>query len=135
MANTTHANAVNTTTTLVTTAETVCATLSAFNTDNPSGEGVLVTIDVNISPGAGTTSLVLKLRQGTGVGGVQVGNPITVASGVGAFGFSFLDNSALALNDPNGLQYVATVTQTGATGNGSVTAATITASSATAVEG
>lgn len=130
-----HAAVNNGNTTLVTTAETACVTLPSFTPDNPQGQGIVVSGDINISPGTGTTSLVLKLRQGANtVTGTQVGNSITVASSVSAVGFNWLDTSALALNDPAGMQYTVTVTQTGATGNGTVSAATVTAQSATAVE-
>lgn len=138
MANTLHANLNSAAVTLTTTAETVLATLSAFQTDNPSGEGVVVSFDTQVTTGAGTTALVYRIRQGTTTSGTLVGAAITVPATASVAqsptGFAILDTSALALNDPNSLQYVVTVSQTGATGNGSTSQTTIQASSATAVE-
>jgi len=137
MANTLHANQVLTTTTITTTTETVLATMLPFNTLNPAGEGVVVSFDTMVTSGTGTTALVFRVRQGTTITGALVANAITVpvtAGGTLPIGFTVVDSSALALNDQNGLQYVVTVQQTGATANGTCTAATITAESATAVE-
>lgn len=135
MPNTTHANANYSAQTLVTTAETVIATLTPFNVDNPAGEGVLIQGDVNVSPGTAATQIVLRVRQG-GLTGTLVG--VAMPNSVAAtntynIGSTWLDASALALLD-TGLTYVLTAQQTSATANGTVNAAIIAAGSTTAVE-
>jgi hypothetical protein len=136
MPNTLHANTVTTSTSLVTTAETVLATLTAFNVDNPSGEGVVVTFDAIVTTGAAATGLVFRIRQGTLTGTAIFTSPTIPASASAVqppIGFAALDTSALAINS-TGLSYVVTVAQVAATGNGSVNPCTIQASSATSVE-
>lgn len=138
MPNTLHANMNTAAVTLTTTTETVLATLSPFAPNNPGGEGVVITFDTQVTTGTGVTALVYTIRQGTTTAGAVVGTALTVPATASAAqqpcGFSMLDTSALALKDLAGLQYVVTVSQTGATGNGSVSQTTIQASSSTQPE-
>lgn len=107
------------TTTLVTTAETVVATLSGISTRNAS-EQVNFRSRAEISWGTGTTSGVVRIRRGTGITGTLVSTQplLTVAAG------NVSGNDPVAIDTPGEVanqSYVLTVQQTAATGNGSVT--------------
>jgi hypothetical protein len=97
--------------------------LGTFN--NPGGQGNLVGGTAVVTTGTGATAVVLRVRQGVGTGGTLVGT-FTVpqaASTVASIPYDFLDSSALALNSgAAGLQYTLTISQTGGTGAGTVTA-------------
>jgi hypothetical protein len=77
---------------------------------------------LNITAGAGTTAVVVKCRQGTGVAGTQVGPSKTVtlaATASAEIPLTFQDAA------PNSAEaYTITVTQTGGTGAGTVNAIT-----------
>jgi hypothetical protein len=80
--------------------------------------------NMNISTGTATTALVVKCRQGVGTGGAQVGASLTItvaASTSYQLAFVFRDSSGTpyALG---GTAYTITVTETSATGNGTVNA-------------
>lgn len=105
--------------TLVTTAETVIAVTSINQTNNPGGQGVLVRGSVNVTAGAGTTAVVVRVRTGSTTAGTLIGVAETdtlAAANSESLPFDFLDSSANALN--GNVQYCVTVQQTGATGNG-----------------
>lgn len=104
------------------------------------GEGLCITVTMNITTGTGTTALVVSCKQNAGansggtIGPASLTVPIA-ASTTGEFTFSFLDTAP----NPDSLtspasgaqgtpqnQYVFTVTQTGGTAAGNMTYGTIT---------
>lgn len=144
----THTGQVLGNTTLTTTTETVVCVIAGFVTNNPQGTGVALDGMVDVSTGTGVTALVGKLyRAGATApvvgnappgGATQVGNSITAAASASSTAVLPLDEedtSATALNSGGvPLTYFATVTQTGATGNGAVSLAVLNANSATGPE-
>lgn len=127
-----HASQVTSSTPLVTTAETVLATLTTFTTNNPSGQGVVISYIANITTGTNTTQLAFRVRQG-GITGTVVANvqTMTVTGGnLYVVSSEVLD----ATNTVSSVTYVLTVVQTGATANGSCTYAMITAEDANQFE-
>lgn len=106
--------------TAVPSAETVLAVTPVQSV--AAGLRVLIRGVVNLAAGAGTTAVVLKVRQGATVGGAQVGASYTVtlaAAANGSVPFAVEDASGW-LGQAGGGQYCITLTQTGGTGNGSV---------------
>lgn len=108
-------------TNIVTTAETVAATLPGVNTRDRL-EPVAVSGVAQVTAGVGTTALTPRVRRGVDATGVLVGegNPLTVAAG-NTLGVPFA-----AVDVPGevaGQSYVLTVQQTAATGNGTILAA------------
>ena len=111
-------------TNVVTTAETVVAgpiPITINEGSDPRNLGILIQGIVTVSLGASTTSITIKCRYNT-VGGAQVGNNVFI-SGLNATGapfqtfpFMIIDPTTAPLNS----NYVITVTQGAATGNGSV---------------
>lgn len=145
----THVGQVLTSTTLTTTSETVACAIPAFATNNPPGTGVTLDGELVVTTGTGVTALVVKYYQApasasvvvgsakpasaVAVGNTQTLNAAASITGV-AVPLDMEDTSAAALSSPSGIQYFVTVTQTGATGNGSVTSATLNANSAVGSE-
>lgn len=125
-------NQVLTTTTVVTTAETVAVTCTPFLYDFPNpfvggehsgaGQGVTVKGIVNINPaGAGSTLVTVRVRQGNLTGPV-VGDPITqtiAATNQAEVTYYALDTSRFCAANGGGT-YVVTVQMTGATGNSTI---------------
>lgn len=111
---------------VVTTAETVVATLSGITTDGPSRRITLLG-EVEFTTGTGITALVLRLRRGIDTTGAVVGVAETNTP-VGAAGST--DNYSIEASDTpgdvNNQSYVLTVAQTGATTNGTAVSAQIT---------
>lgn len=112
-------------TTLVTTAETVVATLSGVAMQR-GGQTVRLQGDVVITTGASTTALVLRIREDSLTGTiVDEAETDTLAAAAG----SSEDHSIVALHSPasevTGKTYVLTVSQTAASANGSVTHASL----------
>lgn len=73
---------------------------------------------INLTAGAGTTAVVIKLRQGNTTAGPQVGPSVThtlAAAASAQIAYSFSDNSGAM---QGGIQYSVTATQTGGTGAG-----------------
>lgn len=102
--------------TLVTTAETVVATLGPVNTRQAS-EPVVVEADVQVTAGTGATAITPRVRRGTAITDPLVGegNPITVAAGnTVTVGIRVVDQPG----EVAGQSYVVTLQQTAATGNG-----------------
>lgn len=113
-------------TTLVTTAETVVATVSGVHT--PRRVNVQITGWAQLATGTGTTTVTPRIRRGTTVAGVQLGDARPVALGAAAGSteeFEFQAEDAGV--DLAGASYVLTLEQTGATGNGTVAQARIAA--------
>jgi hypothetical protein len=77
---------------------------------------------INVTPGTGTTSVVIRVRQGNGITGTALGNPVThnvTAAAPTQLAFSAQDLSGW-LTQAGGGSYAVTIQQTGATGNGTV---------------
>lgn len=128
-----HANAASAVS-ITTTAETVLATLTAFN-ENTGGEfaeGVLIQASVNLTLSAGTTAVVLRIRRASLTGTlVGVAQTVTVtASTTVQLSIDELD----AINVQPGAVYVLTATCTGASSTSTANRAVITAEDATAFE-
>lgn len=108
-------------TTITTTTETVAASVPAHETNvGSNNQGVVVHGVVQVTTGASTTAIVVKLRLGTNtITGTQIGTSQTspaTASVDNAVPFCFVD----ATPDDLASGYSITVTQTGAAGNGTV---------------
>jgi hypothetical protein len=102
-------------------AEKIILTLNP-NQDAASGGGVpnLIEGTINVTPGASTTAVVVKCRQGSLIGGTQVGPSLTqtlAAAANGNVAFQFEDAAPVA---NAGNQYNITVTQTAGAGAGTV---------------
>ena len=112
-------------TTLVTTAETVVATLAGVTTDNPQ-EIVKLRGWAQITSGSGVTGLVFRSRRGTDATGTLVGEGNNVGGGIAA---STTCQGSIDTSDQPGAvagqSYVLTVVQTAATGNGSAIQASL----------
>lgn len=107
--------------TLVTTTEAAAITLPVSQVAiELTAQGRVIRGLLNVTPGTGTTALVLRCRQGTGIAGALVGTADTVGvtAAVNAqVPFSFLDT---AIAPPANNVYTVTVQQTGATANGTI---------------
>jgi hypothetical protein len=104
-------------------AESVIAVSPSNNINPVSTSKVIIRATLNMLAGAGTTSVVARIRQGNGVGGNVVGAPatVTLAASANGGGALFVEDSINWLAAPaNGGQYSLTVAQTGGTANGSV---------------
>lgn len=106
---------------LVTTAETVVATIAGVSTAQP-GQFVDLTGDYNITLGTGTTGVTTRIRRDS-LTGTLVGeaNPETIATAAGS-----PERHHVFFQDANagefmGRTYVLTVQQTGASANGNIT--------------
>jgi hypothetical protein len=97
---------VTTNTTVVTTAETIVATTPAISTPSPDTP-VTISGVLSMTYGTGTTAVTVQVRRGTTVSGTLVGE---------ANAWNVTDTPG----DVAGQSYVITVTQTGATANGTV---------------
>jgi hypothetical protein len=109
---------VTTNTTVVTTAETIVATTPAISTPSPDTP-VTISGVLSMTYGTGTTAVTVQVRRGTTVSGTLVGeaNAWNVTAGnTSEQTFSVKDTPG----DVAGQSYVITVTQTGATANGTV---------------
>lgn len=114
-----HAVSVNNSVAPVTTAETVVGTITIPPLNQPGGDGVLISGIVTGTTGAGTTAIVVRVRQGNGLAGAILPNSTTVQVGASlntSAPFACLDP---VTSYPAGNTYTVTVQQTGATGNGS----------------
>lgn len=110
--------------TVLTTAETVVLSGPSVPINNPTGEGVGVWGGITITPGAGTTALVIRVRLGS-LTGTVVSNQTVAATAAVNDTHSFYGLDTTLINPPfpaiaPGTPYVVTVVQTGATGNGTV---------------
>ena len=115
-------------TTITTTTETLAQNIPASPIVLPLGspQQIIVRGMVWVTTGAATASVTVKLRVGqSNTTTAQVGNSAIMscnASTLQSFPFHFIDTSGQA--DLSGSGYSITVTQTSATGNGTVTAVT-----------
>jgi hypothetical protein len=105
---------------LVTTAETVVATVTGVATDRP-GQTVAIRGQYNITLGTGTTAVVTRVRRdgltGTVVGEVQTEQ---ISSAAGSSENHDIYREDTGAGEFSGRTYVVTVSQTAATGNGTV---------------
>lgn len=107
-------------TTLVTTAETVVATLAGVSTGQP-GQTVGLTGDISVTLGTNTTAVTLRVRRDSLTGtlvGEATPEQISTAAGSTERHHCYFEES-----NPGefmGRTYVLTVAQTGASANGSV---------------
>jgi hypothetical protein len=89
--------------------------------DQPTGQGALLIAYVSVLTGSGTTSLTVRIRQGTTTAGALIGQPFAipaVASTANQGGFAAAIDSTQAY--PAGQTYCVTVQQGAATGNGTM---------------
>lgn len=123
-------------TSLVTTAETAVLTFTVAPENQPTGQGLCFDLSANLTPGTGTTSVTLRLRQGVGVSGAVVGNacttPVTAALANSFVGAQVVDPTTVYLG---GNTYTLTVQQNAASGNGTMTNAIADAAPCTALVG
>lgn len=109
--------------TVTTTTELVACTSDFISTPRP-GMTITLIATINLTVGTGTTSVSVKCRRGTTTAGTQVDETVTFNISAGN-----TDDLACSFQDTPGdvasQQYVVTVTQTGATGNGTVVHASL----------
>lgn len=102
--------------TLTTTSETIVCTISGADVTQ-EGDQVIIEGFAQVTTGAGTTSLQLRVRRGTTLSGPQVGQTAQqtcTAAAPAQIGIQVDDVPPESSN----LSYVLTVQQVGATGNG-----------------
>ena len=109
--------------TITTTTEKVAATTLPLTTD---GANQTVNIDASgeVTTGTGTTSIQIRVRRGTGITGTQVGVTQTITTTAGNL-YPFSIQVADTPGEVDGQQYVVTVQQVAATGNGTIDQAAI----------
>lgn len=115
--------------------ETVIMTSGIYTYDNPNpfvggehvggGQGVRISGQISITPGATTTAGVVRVRQ-VGLAGTAVGNPITVPLAAGVANSIPYDQIDGSRYPAGGGVYVVTLSTTAATAVGSVTECTMT---------
>jgi hypothetical protein len=108
--------------TLTTTSETTVATSPALTEGQvgPVYQGMRLQGVVNVTAGASTTAVVVRVRQGVGTGGALVGNAAThtlAATAIANVPFDVVDSAGVS---GTALQWTVTVQQTAASGNGTV---------------
>lgn len=114
-------------TTIVTTAETVLATVSGVST--PRKTTVTIRGWAQVTTGANTTHLTTRIRRGTDATGTLIGEGNPVSIGAAAGGTEDVEIVATDRGvDLANASYVLTVVQTAASANGSGLQAGITAS-------
>jgi hypothetical protein len=116
--------------TLTTTTETTALSTPGQPFNAPGAAGVLVQASVTGATGAAATSVQIRVRQGSGTSGNVVG--LVNQVGVSASSFYQGSVSVLDTSPPSPLVYTVTVQQVSATGNGTVTLASIALETATA---
>ena len=102
--------------TITTTTELVVVTSNGINTGAP-GARVMIRAYLNVTTGLGTTGLTVRVRRGTGITGTVVGTAEILTA---AASTQYL-LALTAVDSPGEVaqqQYVVTVQQAGATGNG-----------------
>lgn len=105
---------------VVTTAETLIIIGNALTMSSPNGKAV-VRGWLDLTVGAGTTAITITIYRGSAIGGTVIGqkNPEAgdfTPGSTAHFDVEFID----LLVNVSGAQYCMSVTQTGATGNGTV---------------
>jgi hypothetical protein len=120
---------------LVTTTETIVATVTPALTINaPGGEGLSISGFINVLTGTGTTAVVTRVRKGSLVTDtlIDVAQTHTIGAAVSAsIPFGALDGAGASATAQN---YVVTMQQTAASANGTVNYVLVNAQSGNAVE-
>lgn len=116
-----YVNQLSGTVTLVTTAETVALVTPPVSTTY-SSDSIDIEGKVNVTAGTGTTACVIRCRRGNGVTGTVVGVAETDTLAAGS-SESFPIQCVDTPGDVAGQVYSLTISQTGATGNGTVNSA------------
>lgn len=106
--------------TIVTTTETVIATLGPFNENQVApAQGITFDGNINMTVGTGGTAVTVRVRQGTAITGTLVGvAQVQTATAGNTINLPIgeLDPTLIQVN----AQYVVTVQQTAASANGTV---------------
>lgn len=105
-------------TTLVTTAETACATVSGISTDG-SGQRIEIRAVLGIQAGTGATAHVLRIRRGTDTTGAVVGETVSSLATAGQAGSASIEVQDTP-GDVAGQSYTVTCQAVGASANGTV---------------
>lgn len=110
---------------LVTTAETLAGV--GFALSLPSGNGkAVVKCYLELTAGTSTTAVVVKVYRGATVAGSPIATfTNTIPAAAGAPSLNFIHATSDVLQSATQAQYCFSVTQTSATGNGSIVAASI----------
>lgn len=98
------------------------AILASTVVTSMSSRPVRIRTTINILAGTTATAVVVRCRQGNGVGGTLVGAALTVtlaAGNTGQFTAVFRDTTGYLTQQAGG-QYTITIAETGATANGTV---------------
>lgn len=120
MALRTYDNRVTSDQTVVTTAETVVATISNLATYKP-GEPINLRGEVQMTMGTATTAITLRIRRDSVTGTVVgEGNPEQIETAAGSTEDHDYQTNDVFSGEVANQTYVLTVQQTAATGNGSV---------------
>lgn len=106
---------------LVTTAETVIATISGVSTNQP-GQTVTFSGAATLTTGASTTGITFRVREDS-VSGTAVGEAVAdvIEAAVGAVETHTIDVATSSLGEFSGKTFVLTAQQVGAAANGNVT--------------
>lgn len=114
-------------TSLVTTAETVIATLSGVSTNQP-GQTVSLSGSATLSTGASTTGVTFRVREDS-LSGTVVGEsaPDVLEGAAGSVETHTIDVATSLLGEFSGKTFVLTAQQVAAAANGNVTQASLSA--------
>lgn len=115
---------------LVTTAETVALATPVLPYNAPGAQGMQVNVCVNGATGASVTSCQVRVYRGATAAGTLLG--VVFQEAQGASSFYAMSGTVLDTAPGAAPQYCVTVQQVAATGNGTVTQASISAEAATA---
>lgn len=120
-----YATSTTSDTTLVTTAETVVATLSGVTTTQP-GQTLGFHASATVTSGANTTGLTLRVRQDS-LTGTVIGEAVqdTLEGAAGTVESHQIDHDEAAGGEFGGRTYVLTAQQVAATANGTVSQAAL----------
>ena len=110
-------------TTVVTTAETEAAESGRIAVPRANMTALIIAF-INLDSGAGTTAVTPRIRNGTDTGGTLVSEAIAHET-TAAEAATWVVTATEVLGDVGEVQYIASVLQTGATGNGTINNATI----------
>jgi len=110
--------------TLTTTAETAVLVSPSLQTPKDTSF-IAMLASIACTTGTGTTALVLRFRQGNGVAGAVIGQPYTIGNVGAAQSAGQAIMATAQVQSTDYVQWTLTAQQTAATGNGSVTAASL----------
>lgn len=111
--------------TLPTSTETIVVSTGSVSLgEGSTGQGVLVSGVINLTTGTSTTGIVITIRAGTHLTGTIIGNQLTITAAAAtnySIPFEVIDPTLTG-----SVSYSVTVTQTGASANGTVNQGNIT---------